>query len=310
MASRLPAAAIVWPIIDLLEDTSRPPSPNTRASARASMRSFCGVPVPWALAYCTSRGAAPARARAADIARTIPSPSGSGAVTWKASVVMPWPASVAYTRAPRARARASDSSTMKPAPSPIDIPRRSRSKGRQGAGSRSFSALKPMKQMRVIASTPPATATSTTPSAISSAASASATAPELHAVTTVWRGPPSRKRLASVSACADGSIARTAESDAGRVPSRAWRQYHASASSIPPPTAPTTSAAAARSRAPSPASASASPAAPMARRSARVRRAEPASGSGTAAASRQRKPSVPMRVSSRIAQAPPASPFQ
>src|SRR5262249_52989213 len=46
MASRVPAAAIVWPIMDLLDDTSRPPSPKTRASARASMRSFCGVPVP------------------------------------------------------------------------------------------------------------------------------------------------------------------------------------------------------------------------------------------------------------------------
>ena len=48
-ASRLPAAAIVWPIIDLVELTSTPPSPNTRAIAWASMRSFCGVAVPCAL---------------------------------------------------------------------------------------------------------------------------------------------------------------------------------------------------------------------------------------------------------------------
>ena len=125
IASRLPAAAIVWPIIDFAEETSSPPSPKTRASARASMRSFCGVPVPCALAYCTSAGAAPAALSAAVIARTMPSPSGSGAVTWNASVVMPCPASVAYTRARRALARAWDSSTRKPAPSPIDIPRRS-----------------------------------------------------------------------------------------------------------------------------------------------------------------------------------------
>src|SRR5207302_204182 len=49
-ASRPPAAAIVWPICDLFELTSRRPSPNTRASARASIRSFCGVPVPCAFA--------------------------------------------------------------------------------------------------------------------------------------------------------------------------------------------------------------------------------------------------------------------
>src|SRR5216684_646617 len=42
-------------------------------------------------------------ASAARIARVIPSPSGWGAVTWKASVVMPWPASAAYTRAARPR---------------------------------------------------------------------------------------------------------------------------------------------------------------------------------------------------------------
>src|SRR5438132_160712 len=49
-ASRPPAAAIVWPIWDLFELTRRRPSPNTRASARASIRSFCGVPVPCAFA--------------------------------------------------------------------------------------------------------------------------------------------------------------------------------------------------------------------------------------------------------------------
>ena len=49
MASRLPAAAIVCPTSDFDELTRTPPSPNTRASASASMRSFWGVPVPCAL---------------------------------------------------------------------------------------------------------------------------------------------------------------------------------------------------------------------------------------------------------------------
>ena len=48
IASRLPAAAIVWPIIDLLELTSGRPAPNTSVIARASIRSFWGVAVPCA----------------------------------------------------------------------------------------------------------------------------------------------------------------------------------------------------------------------------------------------------------------------
>src|SRR6185369_165507 len=48
-ASMLPAAAMVWPISDLVELTSTRPSPKTRTRASASTRSFCGVPVPWAL---------------------------------------------------------------------------------------------------------------------------------------------------------------------------------------------------------------------------------------------------------------------
>ena len=50
MASRLPAAAMVWPIIDFVDDTSSPSAPKTSRSARASTRSFCGVAVPCALA--------------------------------------------------------------------------------------------------------------------------------------------------------------------------------------------------------------------------------------------------------------------
>src|SRR5215510_13884149 len=84
------------------------------------------------------------------------------------------------------------------------MPRRSRSNGRHGAGSRSLRALNPMKQIRVRASTPPATASGTTPSATRSAASASEPAPELQAVTIVSRGPPRPSVLPTTSACEEG----------------------------------------------------------------------------------------------------------
>src|SRR4029453_12373051 len=97
-------------------------------------------------------------------------------------------------------------------------------------------------------------------------------------------------------------------------PVRVSSQYHASPSSMPPPTAPMTSAASARSAAPRPASARASRAAARPRRSARARRGEtprPAIASpGTSAATRARKPSVSMRVTGRMAQVPAASPAQ
>ena len=52
-----------------------------------------------------------------------------------------------------------------------------------------MSALKPMKQIRVMASTPPASASGTSPEAISSAARPRAAPPELQARTTVSLGP-------------------------------------------------------------------------------------------------------------------------
>ena len=77
----MPAAAIVWPIMDFVELTRSPPSPKTSRSARASIRSFCGVAVPCAFAYPTDAAVIPAWASAARIARIIPSPSGWGEVT-------------------------------------------------------------------------------------------------------------------------------------------------------------------------------------------------------------------------------------
>ena len=50
-ASTAPAAVSVWPIIDLLDEigTSRMRSPNTAMQPIASILSFSGVEVPWAL---------------------------------------------------------------------------------------------------------------------------------------------------------------------------------------------------------------------------------------------------------------------
>src|SRR5262249_11868916 len=124
-------------------------------------------------------------------------------------------------------------------------PRRWRQKGRHGAGSRTFKVLNPMKQIRVNASTPPARATDTTPSRTRSAAIASEAAPELHAVTTVSRGPPRPSTLPTTSTWADGKHDARA-SGSGVVAPRARRQYHASASSMPPATPPTISAESAR----------------------------------------------------------------
>ena len=169
--------------------------------------------------------------------------------------------------------------------------------------------LNPMKQIRVSASTPPARATDTTPSAIRSAAIASDAAPELQAVTTVSRGPPMPRTLPTTSTCEDGKHDARTRGGAAAAP-RARCQYHASASSMPPPTAPTISAVSARSARPIPASSSASRAAARANRSARDRRAEPPIESGTSAPIRQRKPSVSINVSGRIAQTPPVRPSQ
>src|SRR5262249_29405731 len=131
-------------------------------------------------------------------------------------------------------------------------PRRWRQKGRHGAGSRTFKVLNPMKQIRVNASTPPARATDTPPWRPRSAAIASEAAPELQAVTTVSRGPPRPSTLPTTSTWADGKHDASARGS-GAVPPRARCQYHASASSMPPPTAPMISAVSPRPARPGPA---------------------------------------------------------
>ena len=121
------------------------------------------------------------------------------------------------------------------------MPRRSRSKGRHGVGSSSLSALKPMKQMWVSASTPPTSAVGVTPARTRSAPSAMEAAPEAQAMTTVSFGPVRPRRQPSVSACESGRIERSARMLPEGRP-RISPQYQSSPSSMPPPTAPMSSA--------------------------------------------------------------------
>ena len=163
-------------------------------------------------------------------------------------------------------------------------------------------------------STPPATARGAAPDSMRSAAIASAAAPELQAMTTVSRGPPSPSRRPITSACEQGSTAARPAPAAGSPWPRARAQYHASVSSMPPPTAPTTSAVRASSARESPASSTASAAAASPKRSARERRRDAArrstAAAGTTAAMRARKPSVSISVRGSIAQRAEASPSQ
>ena len=173
--------------------------------------------------------------------------------------------------------------------------------------------MKPMKQMWVSASTPPASAVGVTPARIRSAPSAMDAAPEAHAITTVSLGPVRRRRALRVSAWERGRIERRDRMFPVACP-RHSPQYQFSPSSMPPPTAPTSSADSRRARPSSPESARASRAAASARRSARERRRETRRAgrisAGTSAAMRERKPSVSMRVMGLMAQVPAARPVQ
>ena len=133
-------------------------------------------------------------------------------------------------------------------------------------------------------------------------------------MTTVSLGPHRPRRELNVSACVEGRMARRAPILGEGRPVRVSSQYHASASSMPPPTAPTKSPAQARSVGERSASASASRAAAIAKRSARARLregpSEASTSAGTSAPIRERKPSVSIAVSGRIAHVPLASPVQ
>src|SRR5262249_30095944 len=88
-------------------------APNSRSSARASMASLNGVPVPCAETKSTAEGGTAASASAAPIARTTPPPSRSGAVMCTASPAAPVPRTRAAARAPR-RAPCRSSPTPQP----------------------------------------------------------------------------------------------------------------------------------------------------------------------------------------------------
>ena len=83
----------MWPSIDLFEVTGMraAASPNTAIRPIASMRSFSGVEVPWALTVTTASGPIPASSRLARIAAMIGAPSGLERVRWKPSPFSPQP---------------------------------------------------------------------------------------------------------------------------------------------------------------------------------------------------------------------------
>ena len=85
MASMAPAAPSVWPVVPFTDVTGtfRPASsPQSAKSAFDSVASFAGVPVPCAFRCPRSSGEKPPSSSAMRMARTTPSPLGSGAVMW------------------------------------------------------------------------------------------------------------------------------------------------------------------------------------------------------------------------------------
>ena len=89
-ASSAAAAPMVWPRLGLIEltGTAGARGPSTRRRTAASIGSFSGVPVPWALTKSTASGQS-RLASAARTARSSPCPSGSGAEMCEASLALP-----------------------------------------------------------------------------------------------------------------------------------------------------------------------------------------------------------------------------
>src|SRR5262249_41072606 len=102
-ASTAPAAEMVWPTIDLFEDTGicLASSPNTAEIARYSILSFSGVAVPCALMWSIWPGSMPASASVLRTQPMIGLPSGLDRVRWNESVSSPQPATTPRIGAPR-----------------------------------------------------------------------------------------------------------------------------------------------------------------------------------------------------------------
>ncbi len=96
-ASIAPAPPSRWPVDALVAETTMSSrwSPKTRRIAWYSAMSPTGVEVACAFTWTTSSRAAPACSSACRTARAAALPSGSGAVMWNASEVMPAPATSA-----------------------------------------------------------------------------------------------------------------------------------------------------------------------------------------------------------------------
>src|SRR6202158_5015228 len=162
IASKVPAAASVWPRAPLIELTGMraAASPKTLVIAAISIASLYTVPVPWALMKSISGAVTRASRRAMRMARAAPAPSRAGAAICVASPASPAPTTSTSMRAPRARACARSSTMRTAAPSPHRGPARPPSNGRTTSAVVARKQLKPFTTNEQTVSAPPTTKTS------------------------------------------------------------------------------------------------------------------------------------------------------
>lgn len=196
MTPATPAAACVWPRLDLTEPTHSGvarPVPYTAIRARASIGSPSRVPVPCASTRSTSCAATPDAASASASTRSCACPLGA---------VMPLDAPSELTAEPRMTAStgcpcrsASDSRSRKsiPAPSPSPKPSAPAPNALHRPSGASARCLLNSVKARVVASTvaPPASAATHSPARSARTARWSATSDDEHAVSIVADGPAS-----------------------------------------------------------------------------------------------------------------------
>ncbi|RPK40824.1 hypothetical protein EES37_20615 [Streptomyces sp. ADI91-18] len=191
-----PAAACVWPMLDLIEPSnSGCPSarswPYVASSACASIGSPSDVPVPCASTASTSAADRPALARACRMTRCCEGPLGAVRPLEAPSWLIAVPRTTASTGCPLRRASESRSTSSTPAPSDQPVP----SASAENALHRP-SAARPRCRLNstnaagvAITVTPPARASEHSPERSACTARCRATREEEQAVSTVTAGP-------------------------------------------------------------------------------------------------------------------------
>ncbi len=200
MMPATPAAAWVWPMLDLIEPShsgwsSARSRPYVASSACASIGSPSVVPVPWASTASISSGVRPALASAWRITRCCDGPFGAVRPLLAPSWLTAEPRTTASTRCPLRRASERRSTSSMPAPSPQPVPSAASAKDLQRpSGDSPRWRLKSTKVSGVpITATPPARAMVHSPLRSDWIAQCSATNDEEQAVSTVTAGPSSPK---------------------------------------------------------------------------------------------------------------------